>query len=141
MRALGLIALCVGLLLNSGCVSLSRSEKEDLRVLRDAGFSQTEEKVKSAPLAGSLNLFFGAGNFYLATGTDESELWLVGFLDLLTWPISILWAIPQGALDAITINKKETVYYYMKTERGRTELQTAIVEQEALPPIRKRNQE
>ena len=114
-----LIVLCCG------CISLSRAEKEDLRAIRDARLSATEEKVKIVPLAGALNILPGFGNFYLAIGTDESEQWIYGFLNLLCWPISVVWGIPEAAIDANTLNKRETVYYYTRTERGRPEFEAA----------------
>ena len=130
--------LCLIALLCSGCINLSRSEKENLRVIRDAGLSPIEVRVKSVPAAGWLNVLPGVGNFYLAIGTDETEQYLVGFMNLLFWPLSCAWGIPQAAIDANTLNKRETLYYYMSTERGRAELQEAIDRTESMPPIRRR---
>jgi hypothetical protein len=128
--------LCLAVMvLLSGCISLSRGEKEDLRTIRDAGFSPSEESVKSVPAAGALNILPGFGNFYLAIGTDESDQWIVGFLNLLTWPISVLWGIPEAAIDANTINKRETVYYFTKTEKGHAELQAAQARQRSLTSV------
>ncbi len=113
----------------SGCVSLSRSEKTMLRELEGYGISKTEEKVKSAPLAGALNLLPGIGNFYLAAGTDEGSQALYGVLNLLTWPLSILWGVPQAAIDAGTINKQETIYYYQFNPQGKKELEALKAQQ------------
>ena len=48
---------------------------------------------------------------------------IYGTLNLLTWPISILWGIPEGAVDADKINERELVYYYNYDEDGRFALQ------------------
>ncbi len=133
MRYLSLLFMSF---LLTGCVSLSRSEKDDLRTIKEAGLGTSDEAVKSVPLAGVLNILPGFGNFYLAFGTEESEMWLVGFMNLLTWPISVIWGIPEAAIDAGNINKRETVYYYMKNEEGRKKLQTALDKQRSMPPIR-----
>lgn len=101
---------------------MSRSDKERYRELQGLGIKATDQQVKSPGAAGALNLLPGCGNFYLAVGTDESDQWLYGFLNLLTWPISPIWAIPEGAIDAGTINKKEVVYYYTFDPRGQKEL-------------------
>jgi hypothetical protein len=85
------------------------------------GISPTDQAVKNPGAAGALNILPGFGNFYLAAGTTESEQWLYGFLNLLCWPISVIWGIPEAAIDASTINKKETVYYYTFDPRGREE--------------------
>jgi len=127
MRKLLLVGLSVGLLVVcSGCLSLSRSEREDLRVIREAGFSRTEAGVKSPLLAALLNLLPGIGNFYLSAGTDEGEMVFVGVMNLLTWPVSILWGVPEAAIDANNINKRETVYHFMRTERGREQIRDAL---------------
>ncbi len=114
-----LLALTLAL---SGCVSLSRSEKEMLRELKSHGISPTAERVKHPGIAGGLNVLPGFGNFYLAAGTDAGEQWVYGFLNLLFWPISVVWAIPEAAIDADIMNKKETIYYYKFDREGKEEL-------------------
>ncbi len=114
-----LLALTLAL---SGCVSLSRSEKDMLRELKSHGISPTAERVKHPGVAGGLNVLPGFGNFYLAAGTDAGEQWVYGFLNLLFWPISVLWAIPEAAIDADIMNKKETIYYYKFDREGKEEL-------------------
>ena len=106
-----------------GCVSLSRTEEDSLRSLRSYGVSEDEVKVKNPGLAGGLNFLPGVGNFYLASGTTESSQWTYGFLNLLSWPLSIVWAIPQAAIDANVINKRETVYYYFSDRKGVAEFE------------------
>jgi hypothetical protein len=117
MIAVGLVACA------SGCASLSRTEQATLHELKSYGVSETEVKAKHPAAAGCLNILPGFGNFYLAAGTDESDQWLFGFLNLLAWPISVVWGIPEAAIDANTINKKETVNYYTFDRTGKQELE------------------
>ena len=78
----------------------------------------------------------GFGNFYLGLSSEESDQWVIGFLNLLTWPFSVVWGVPEAAIDAQTMNKRETIYYYMRTEKGRAELEAAIAKRKAMPAIR-----
>jgi hypothetical protein len=116
----------------SGCTTLSRTEKATLQELESYGVSQTEVKIKHPGTAAALNILPGIGNFYLATGTDESSQWLYGGLNLLFWPLSIVWGIPEAAIDATTINKKETVNYYTFDRIGKTEF-SQLIAGEPLP--------
>ena len=118
-------------ILSSGCTTLSRSDQERLNELKSVGISETEIQKKNPGAAGGLNILPGFGNFYLAVGTNESDHWLYGFLNLLTWPISIVWGIPEAAIDATNINKKETIYYYTYDKRGKVEYQKRLAESEA----------
>ncbi|MDR0423420.1 MAG: hypothetical protein LBH46_02410 [Rickettsiales bacterium] len=68
------------------------------------------EKPKSPAVAGVLNLLPGIGNFYLCG--YESDHCLYGALNLLSWPLSIAWAVPDGAISAININKRDLLYFY-----------------------------
>ncbi|MEI7958178.1 MAG: hypothetical protein WCI40_03655 [Verrucomicrobiota bacterium] len=120
MKASLLFAL--GFLVLAGCTTMSRSDKEHYRELKSLGIRGNDQEAKSPALAGALNILPGFGNFYLASGTEESDQWLYGFLNLLCWPVSPIWAIPQAAIDAGTINKKETVYYYIFDRNGQREL-------------------
>jgi len=113
---------------STGCTTLSRSDQERLNELKSVGISETEVQKKSPGAAGALNILPGFGNFYLAVGTNESDHWLYGFLNLLTWPVSILWGIPEGAIDATNINKKETIYYYTYDKAGKAELAKRLSE-------------
>lgn len=106
-----------------GCTTLSKTEKTTLRELRTYGIMPNEVKVKEPAIAGGLNILPGFGNFYLAIGTDESSQWVYGTLNLLLWPISVVWGVPAAAIDAGTINKKETVYHYTYDRLGRSELE------------------
>lgn len=107
----------------TGCISLNSSEKATLTELESYGISSTEHKIKQPGVAGILNILPGFGNFYLASGTDEGQQWLFGFLNLLLWPVSVVWAIPEGAIDANTMNKQETIRYYTFDANGKKELE------------------
>ena len=113
------------LILSISCTHLNKSEKEDLRELKSYGIRESdEEKVANPSLAGGLNLLPGIGNFYLASGNGgESAHYIYGTLNLLTWPLSILWGVPQAIIDANTINQKELIYYYKYDKSGKIKLE------------------
>ena len=115
------IIICYSLL-SASCVSISRSDEQTLRELNSYGIRSTEIQKKNPGAAGALNILPGFGNFYLAYDTDESSQWAFGFLNLLVWPLSIIWSVPEAAIDATTINKKETVYYYTYDNKAKAEL-------------------
>jgi hypothetical protein len=100
-----------------------------LQVLKGQGVTPdkpvgTFEKPASPAEAALLNLLPGVGNFYLAAGNGgDSSHYTYGTLNLLTWPLSILWGIPEAAIDANTINKREMLYYYNFDPHGKKELE------------------
>jgi hypothetical protein len=102
-----------------------------LNELKSYGISETEVQRKSPPAAAALNILPGFGNFYLAAGTTESDQWLFGFLNLITWPYSMIWGIPEAAIDATTINKKETIYYYTYDRMGKQEFEKRKAEMDS----------
>lgn len=106
----------------SGCVTLGKTEEMASRELQSYGISPTEIEVKSPAVAGALNLLPGFGNFYLAVGTNEGVQWAYGFGNLLFWPLSVVWGIPEALTDAKTINQRETVYYYTLDPAGQQKL-------------------
>jgi hypothetical protein len=112
----------LSLLALAACIPLRHSARVQLVELRDVGIGATEQAVTSPALAGALNILPGFGNFYLAASADEGGQWAVGFLNLLTWPWSVVWGIPQAAIDANTANKLATVDYYFHTKRGKAEM-------------------
>lgn len=127
MKKLILLSTC----LLAACTTLTRQETTQLRELNAQGITIDKplgnfEKPASSVTAGALNLLPGIGNFYLGTGNaaDSSQV-LYGFLNLLTWPTSILWGVPQAAIDADTINKREMLYYYTYDIKGKKELKKA----------------
>ena len=115
-------------ILLTGCTSLSHQERITIRNLEAEGISVDKpagnwQKPAKAGAAGALNLLPGVGNFYLAAGNaGDSDQYLYGFLNLLTWPISILWGIPEAAIDAGAINQRELVYFYTYDEAGQLAL-------------------
>lgn len=117
----------------AGCTTLTRQETIQLRELQAQGVTVDHpvgnyEKPASSVTAGALNLLPGVGNFYLGTGNAaESSHVLYGFLNLLTWPLSIIWSVPEAAIDADNINKKEMLYYYTYDENGKQELKKAKI--------------
>lgn len=129
MKKLFTILILINLL--QACSSLTGSEKMQLNQLRAQGVNIDHtiggyEKPKSTILAGALNILPGFGNFYLGMGSSgESEQYVFGLLNLLFWPISPIWGIPQAAIDANTINKKELIYYYKYDPYGKKDLQKA----------------
>lgn len=126
--------LCIVLLASlGGCVSLSFQEKEQLNQLKAQGINVDSaigsyEKPASVAGAGLLNLLPGIGNFYLGNGDASDSMQNVyGVLNLLSWPISILWGVPQAAVDANTINKRDLVRYYLYDKSGKDALKKAGV--------------
>lgn len=113
------------------CTNLTRQEHMTLRHLKAQGVTVDTpvgnyEKPASPGAAAALNILPGAGNFYLASGNGaDSSHWLYGGINLLTWPISILWGIPAAAVDANSINKREMIYYYQFDPQGQKELAKA----------------
>ena len=105
----------------SGCVSMMPSERSQLRELEGYGVRGNDQAIKNPGIAGALNILPGFGNFYLAVGSGESSQWAIGFLNLLAWPFSVVWGIPEAAIDASTINRKETLYHYTMSPVGRRE--------------------
>lgn len=112
-QKLSILAVC----LLCGCTSLTYHEQRSLRELKAQGITvetpKSEWERPANPLAaGALNLLPGVGNFYLASGNaGQSEHYMYGFLNLLTWPFSVIWGIPEAAIDANNINKRDFIYY------------------------------
>jgi hypothetical protein len=115
-----ILVLClVACAVSCGCSSLSRSERSAYREIEELGLDTRANEIKTPALAGVLNILPGIGNFYLAVGEGEGSHWLYGVLNLLTWPISILWGVPEAVIDAGNINKRETIFYYQTNPTGR----------------------
>jgi len=96
-------ALLVALL--SGCVQLRSSDRIMLKELRHYGIEEQSEGTKSVPLAAALNILPGFGNIYL-------NQWGPFIVNLLVWPYSVVWGVPQAAIDAGNINRIDTVEHY-----------------------------
>ncbi len=121
--------LLASVMLLSACTSLTLQERHTLRGLKAEGITVDTpagnwERPANPAAAAALNLLPGVGNFYLASGNGaQSDQSLYGVLNLLTWPISVLWGIPEAAIDANRINERELVYFYTFEESGRIALQ------------------
>ena len=101
----------------SACTHLTKQEQDDLHLLKmrgiDIDHAGSFDRPANPAVAGVLNILPGFGNFYLAAGNGgDSAHWLYGALNLLTWPLSIVWGIPEAAIDANKINQREMIYYY-----------------------------
>lgn len=123
-----ILTLVTAVALLSACTNLTRQEQMELQALKGQGVTVDKpvgswEKPASPAGAAALNLLPGIGNFYLASGNGgDSSHYLYGTLNLLAWPLSIIWGIPEAAIDANNINKREMIYYYKYDARGRAEL-------------------
>ena len=98
------------------------ADREFIEELERAEIASDEVKVKDRTTAAMLNILPGFGSFYLAIGTHENAQWGFGPLNLRLWPISVVWAIPAGSIDAKEINEIATVDYYRDTAHGRKAL-------------------
>lgn len=90
-----------------GCASLKVSERYEYTKLesRLTSAGLEPEKIKDPTLAGALNVLPGIGNAYIGQ-------WGLFAVNLLLWPISAAWGVPQAAVDAKTMNKQATLYYF-----------------------------
>ena len=115
-KSLYISLLAVAIL--SGCTSLTYHEKKEITRLKYQGVSIDRpagewEKPANPLLAGVLNILPGVGNFYLASGNAaDSSHWIYGFGNLLLWPMSVIWAVPEAVIDANNINKRDMLDYY-----------------------------
>jgi hypothetical protein len=115
--------LCLVMLMATSCTHLTNQEKNQWRELQNLGVRDNEDPVASPGAAGALNILPGFGNFYLASGNGgDSSHWIYGALNLVTWPFSIIWGVPEAAIDASTINKRELIYHYHFDSSGKEQL-------------------
>lgn len=98
----GLVTLMV-----TGCASgINKKQKQDYEIYKARGLAQKEK----SPLAGAaLGLLPGGGSFY-------GEEYGLGVVNLLFWPLSILWDPISGAHASERINYIATKRY---VEQGR----------------------
>lgn len=111
--------LCtLALIACTACTSLSFQEQQQLAQLQYQGVTVDRapggwQKPASPLAAGLLNLLPGGGNMYLASGNaSDSSHWIYAAGNLLTWPFSIVWGVPEAAIDANTINKRDMLNFY-----------------------------
>lgn len=123
MRNLIVVGLASALTFSTACTSLSTGQRAQLMEIQNCGIGPEDQGAKNAAVAGALNLLPGVGNFYLATGGSGSDQWAIGGINLLLWPYSVLWGIPEAAIDAGNVNQKQTLDYYSYTRFGQQELE------------------
>ncbi|MBQ4479019.1 MAG: hypothetical protein II943_00085 [Victivallales bacterium] len=120
--AVSALALC-------SCTSLSHLEQREYKSLEHQGISLKHpvgdyKPPNNAILAGALNILPGFGNFYLALGHGSDGVHAVyGLVNLLFWPISIVWGVPEAAYDAIQLNKSDMIFYYRYSPDGKKALE------------------
>lgn len=119
---LNLNAVFLLLLMLSGCMSLTQSEKNAVYELKSYGVNTCDVKVKDPAVAAWLNLLPGVGHFYLASGSEEKQLWGMAFFNLFTYPLSWFWGIPGAYSDAGVLNKKEQIRFYQYDSTGQEQL-------------------
>jgi hypothetical protein len=99
----------------SGCVSLTQSEKNAVYELQSYGVNTLDVKIKNPAVAAWLCLLPMAGYWYLAYGSEEKYLWSVV-------PFTWFWSIPAAYSDAVTLNRKELVRFYQYKPTGQEQL-------------------
>lgn len=121
MKALLSFLSIAMILVSTSCSSLNSSQK---RELADWDLKDLKVEEKSEGLAAGLNVLPGVGDFY------NGNIGL-GVVNLLFWPVSILWAPVGGASGAAEVNYYSTKNYVdtLETQRKNLELelQTALM--------------
>ena len=118
--------LLAGTLLHFGCIGLDSSQRAELEDLETRHISCDEPPVGFEPpnsqtVAGLLNVLPGLGSYYIASGTGGRPWhYLWGTANLLLWPISIVWAAPEGYIDAGRINQLELLEYCHNSDTAET---------------------
>jgi hypothetical protein len=113
-RIISTLALVLMLGLTS-CAQLSQRQQTELGVIE--AYDLDPQTPKSPVLAGVLNVGPGFGDAY-------NGQWGGFVVNLLLWPISVAWGIPEAAITAGNINDQATVAYYMHGA-GQKELRDA----------------
>lgn len=114
------VVLCCAVV-SSGCEGLTMSERQNLDELQYYGIPVEQEYSRGIATWG--NLFLGFGNFHL----DQNGY---GIVNLLFWPLSILWAPIQAYVDTPVLNQKRTIEYYYMTRVGQEKLATLRSQEE-----------
>jgi len=108
-----LIAICC---LFSGCIHFTGKERNELtnyqqidaeRKLNLAANWQKPKKIYKAVL---FNALPGVGDFYMCD--KDTDLCILGVVGLLTWPVSILWAMPLAPISANAVNNRDLLALY-----------------------------
>lgn len=106
----------------AGCVALSPVERRQLEQLEAHGYALNApppgyERPVGEWTAAGLNILPGIGNFYLACKGAGEWQWALGVGNLLLWPISPVWAVAQGGIDARTVNKRSLLEHCREMAR------------------------
>ena len=123
------VSAIVAMVVLEGCNSLSKYEEREYNCLVKQGIDLDNPAGSYDPpnipaLAAILNILPGFGNFYLSIGRgSSSEQAVIGVFNLLLWPISVVWGIPEAAIDAIELNKADMLYHYHYSPEGIQALQ------------------
>lgn len=135
MRKMILLTMLFVFVICSGCVTMSVSERKMWHEIEGLGLPMKAEYSKSPTLTAFISLVPSVGNFYLAAGSDDgywsdgspfgSNHIVAALFSLATFPFQFVWSIPQGILDAGTINKMQTINYYHNNPDGRVMLEQA----------------
>ena len=119
---LKLSGMFITVVMLSGCMSLSPAEKNAVYELKSYKVSTCRVKIKDPSVAAWLNVLPGVGHFYLASGSEEKQLWGMAFFNLFTYPLSWFWGIPGAYSDAGVLNQKEQVRFYQYSPAGQEQL-------------------
>lgn len=89
---------------------------QSLEEMRQQGYTLEKPPKGFTPpvstrVAASCNILPGIGNFYLARRGGGGTQWVLGVGNLLLWPISPIWSIGEGYLDAQTVNQRALALY------------------------------
>lgn len=95
MRSFMLIAMMVAV---PGCSSLNAIQESDYQKMKSEGVLVEE---KNPALAACLGFLPGCGSFY--TGN-----YVLGAVDLVTWPVSVLWDPIAGYNEARVLNYRSS---------------------------------
>ena len=107
MKHMKLYSTLILALFFTSCVSLTDKQQ---------AYTGEVTEYKSASKAASLALLPGVSNIYLASDKGrpsqrkDHTLGAAAIANWVTWPVSILWAVPQAYIDAKRINIQETMY-------------------------------
>jgi len=110
VAALAAVAACA-----SACRGLEPWQEAEYQNIKAAGLPPVEPK--SPVTAGALNILPGIGDAY-------NGVWAAFACNLLLWPLSVIWGIPEAAATAENINKQETWSYYYRGD-GKPQLEAA----------------
>ncbi len=115
------------ILFMTGCLTIRPESKAKLDEAQVYGLPNDKVQRADQTTAGLLNILPGIGNIYVAVKSEHQKAlnWILFPVNLLTWPLSIAWGIPQAAKDAGRINQQATADYYMNDKTGQAEFAAA----------------